>query len=115
MYSGTSLIGPSLGPKKFGPIKEVAILMRLESTPELYLGPTRGGHYNEVVLLQRWPLSKVSLYVLNTVWILSIKHKQESSIISNYNMIYSMHIILKKIKKSKTMLVQKIMRNLLIT
>jgi len=65
MYSGTSLIGPSLGPKKFGPIKEVAILMRLESTPELYLGPTRGGHYNEVVLLQSLLLSKVSLYFIS--------------------------------------------------
>jgi len=36
--------------------------MRLESTLELYLGPTKGGHYNEVVLLKRWPLSEVSLY-----------------------------------------------------
>ena len=35
--------------------------MRLESTPELHLGPTKSGHYNEVVLLQRWPLSGVSL------------------------------------------------------
>ena len=26
------------------------------------LGPTRRGHYNEVVLLKRWPLSEVSLY-----------------------------------------------------
>jgi len=26
------------------------------------LGPTKGGHYNEVVLLKRWPLSEVSLY-----------------------------------------------------
>jgi len=29
----------------------------------MYLGPTRGGHYNEVVLLKRWPLSEVLLYL----------------------------------------------------
>jgi len=28
------------------------------------LGPTKGGHYNEVVLLKRWPLSEVSLYFI---------------------------------------------------
>jgi len=40
----------------------VDLLMRLESTLELCLGPTKGGHYNEVALLKRWPLSEVSLY-----------------------------------------------------
>ena len=40
--------------------------MRLESTSELFLGPTKGGHYNEVVLLKRWPLREVALYnILN--------------------------------------------------
>ena len=66
MYSET-LLGPPLGPKKFGPNNEVALIMRLESTPELYLRPTRGGHYNKVVLLQRWPLSEISLYTHSEV------------------------------------------------
>ena len=51
-----SEIGPSLGPKM------LASIMRLESTSELCLGPTQGGHYNEVVLLQKWLLSEVSLF-----------------------------------------------------
>ena len=49
------------GAQKFGPKNEVTLLMKLESTLELYLGPTRGGHYNKVVLLQWWPLSEISL------------------------------------------------------
>ena len=49
------------GTKHFGPINGVDLLMRLESTLELCLGPTKGGHYNEMVLLKRWPLSEVSL------------------------------------------------------
>jgi len=40
--------------------------MRLESTLELCFGPTKGGHYNEVVLLKRWPLSEVLLYYQKT-------------------------------------------------
>jgi len=38
----------------FGPENEVALLMRLENTG-LCLGPITNGHYNEVVLLKRWP------------------------------------------------------------
>ena len=33
----------------------MVLLMRLESTLELCLGSTKGGHYNEVVLLKaKW-------------------------------------------------------------
>jgi len=50
------------GTKNFSPTNELVLLLRVESTSELWLGPTKGGHYNETVLLKRWPLSEVSLY-----------------------------------------------------
>ena len=51
--SGTKIIN--------GLNNKVVSLLRLESTSELCLRPTKGGHYNEVVLLKRWLLSEVSL------------------------------------------------------
>jgi len=50
------------GTKNFNPNDCVVSLLRLESTSELCLGPTKGGHYNEVVLLKRWLLSEISLH-----------------------------------------------------
>ena len=50
----------SSGTKKNGLNDEVTLLMR---SAWLCLGPTRGCHYNEVVLLKRWPLGEVSLYI----------------------------------------------------
>ena len=55
----------TFGTKNVGLNNEVALLMRLESTSELCLEPTWGGHYNEVVLLHRWPLSEVWLYLFS--------------------------------------------------
>ena len=66
-YSETSLIRPALGPKKIGLNNKVASLMRSLSTVYLYLEPYIGGQYNEVVLLKRWPLSEVPLYIRLTL------------------------------------------------